>query len=149
MKVQPMASALRVSLSLRETRALIDLAQAGAHARGLAAPCGADDLIAKFRIGANDLAAKQASARANRSSKLAEPARPPMVNLTVEGLTISATLGNWIDIGHHPDFSVWGELTPERESHQGEKIDPADLPHLGSDDAAHAALEGSQAMAAI
>jgi hypothetical protein len=120
MKVQPMASALRVSLSLREARALAELAQAGAKALGLAAPGGADDLVTALRIGASDLAAKQASARANREAKRMKPARPPMMNLTIAGLTISATLGDWIDISESPDFSVWSELTPDRESHQGE-----------------------------
>lgn len=120
MKIQPMASALRVSLTLRETRALFDLANAGVLALGSHAPGGAAELIEKLRIGADDLAAKQAESRARKASKWARPVSRPHMNITIEGLTISASLGDWIDIGDGMEVSVWGDLTPERENRQAE-----------------------------
>lgn len=120
MKVQAMSSAIRSTLTLREVRALHQLAKAGAQALGIAAPDCARDLVAKLEIGIAELEWKQADARSRRTAKLARPLFKPMINLTINGLKISAEKGDWIDINPMPDSPVWGELTPERESLQAE-----------------------------
>jgi hypothetical protein len=120
MKVQAMASALRVTLTLREARALQQLALAGRYALNFNAPDQADELAVMLDIGVHDLASKQAEARARRLAKSAKPQFPPMINMDIDGFTISAELSDWIDISATPDYCVWATLTPERESGQYE-----------------------------
>jgi hypothetical protein len=115
-----MASALRVTLTLREARALRQLAAAGIYALNFRAPEQADELTAMLDIGIHDLAQKQAEARSRRKAATARPDLRPMINLDVDGLTISAELGDWIDISPVPDYYVWAEVTPEREGGQNE-----------------------------
>jgi hypothetical protein len=94
-----MASALRVTLTLREARALRQLAAAGIYALNFRAPEQADELTAMLDIGIHDLAQKQAEARSRRKAATARPDLRPMINL---------------------DYYVWAEVTPEREGGQNE-----------------------------
>lgn len=120
MKVQAMASALRVTLTLREARALQQLANAGAEALNFMVPDQADELTAMLDIGIHDLASKQAEARQRRKAKAERPQFRPMINAVVDGFTICAELGDWIDISRVPDYYVWAEVSPEREGGQHE-----------------------------
>lgn len=120
MKVQAMSSALRTTLTLREVRALHQLAKAGAEALGFMAPDKASEIIAALDMGVADLERRERDARSRRQAKSQRPNFPPMINLTVNGLTISATKGDWIDISPVPDTRIWSTITPERETLQCE-----------------------------
>lgn len=120
MRVQALSSGLRVTVSLREARAIRQLVEAGAKALDFAAPDQTDEIVAMLDIGVHDVATRQAEARARRKEKTTRPDYPPMMNIDVEGFTISAELGDWIDISTVPDFCVWGKVTPERQGEQRE-----------------------------
>lgn len=120
MKVQAMSSALRTTLTPREARALHQLAKAGAEALGFMMPDKASDIIATLERGIADLERRERDARSRRQAQSQRPNFPPMINLAVNGLTISATKGDWIDISPVPDTRIWSTMTPERESLQCE-----------------------------
>ncbi|ALR23153.1 hypothetical protein [Sphingobium baderi] len=120
MKTQAMSSALRATLTLREARALHDLAMSGAKALGYMAPSQTDSVIAALAAGIAELDRKQADARARRNVVAKRPSYPPMMNLTVGGFTISAHKGDWIDISTVPDLRFWSALTDENETMQSE-----------------------------
>lgn len=120
MKIQTMSSALRVTMSAREADAIRATMVAGIAAMGILAPDAADDILAMIDIGAHGLRAKQAEARARKKASSVRLDVMPHRNLLIDGFTISANRGDWIDVSPDPDDQCWIKATEERSSGQHE-----------------------------
>jgi hypothetical protein len=115
MRIQPMSAALRIGVTLREARAMRILLAAGADALGLLAPTDSPAFLASLDMGISDVASKQADARARREARKVPVDRTPLRNLLIDGYTICARFGDWIDVSPDPDQQCWITATPERE----------------------------------
>ncbi len=115
MRIQPMSSGLRIRTTLREARYIRALIEAGAGALGCLAPDVTPDFLAALDIGINDVASKQADARLRKKAREARADHPPMRNPVIDGYTICARLGDWIDVSADPDSRCWITWTAERD----------------------------------
>lgn len=118
MKTQPMANAVRATLTVSETNALIELAKAGVTQLGPLAPAGADTMIRALASAARMVAANRAATRARRAT--VPSAAKPHRNLNIGQFTISAHLGDYIDASPDPDARCWISATDERSADQRE-----------------------------
>lgn len=114
MRVQAMSSSLRVTMSPTEARAIAKLIAAGDDALGAFSPDCAADIMVMLQIGASEVRSKQENARRARAARNAKPSQPPLRNITIDGYTICARLGDWIDVSPDPDSKCWVAATPER-----------------------------------
>jgi hypothetical protein len=125
MKVDPMTKGLRVVMTVAEARIL-----ESAMAAMLVAMPERDkpphllDITARLRVGADDVERRQREARARRDAPKIEAARRKAVerHLVVDGCTVIARLGDWIDVSRDPDFRIWGNARMAKPNEQAEIV---------------------------
>lgn len=120
MKMQAMSKGLRLTITAREARNMRTLLERGAEAMGVFAPDDVSDMLAMLDIGIHEVTTKQAEARGRKKDNGSLKANRPHRNIEVEGFTISATLGDYIDVSPDPDRYVWVSASDERIATQGE-----------------------------